>query len=119
MSKKILVIDDEPTILVTLRDRLRMEGYEVITATDGSAAMEAAINERPDIIIMDIMLPDISGYQLCKDIKEIKEINAGIIMMTNKIDAVDAVKAREHGADDFIVTMAGYDAVLESIKNFI
>ncbi|MBL7081905.1 MAG: response regulator [Candidatus Omnitrophica bacterium] len=119
MPKKILVIDDEPVILTTLRDRLILDGYEVITAVDGNSGIEQAEKEKPDLIVLDIMLPDMDGHQVCRIIKGNKKSDAKIIIVTSKIDAIDAVRAKEAGADDFTVKTTGYAALVEAIKHFI
>lgn len=119
MAKKIFVIDDEPAILLTLRDRLLMEGYEVIIASAGKSVIRTAVKEKPDIIVLDIMLPDVKGYQLCQKLKKNKAVNAKIIVVTSKIDAVDAVQAGQSGADDFVVKTTDYNALIDSIKQFM
>lgn len=116
MAKKILVIDDEPVILLGVSDRMRLEGYEVVTAQDGKSGIEQAEKEKPDIIILDIMLPDMTGHEVCKAIKSKVGNKCFVIMATSKIDAVDAKKARDSGADDFTVKTTDYGPLLGAVK---
>ena len=98
--KKILVVDDELAILQTLRFNLERNGYAVCTATDGRSAVALAASERPDLIILDIMLPVLDGIEACKEIR--KKTNAPIIMLTAKDQEIDKVLALELGADDYV-----------------
>lgn len=118
MAKKILIVDDEPLILTTIKDRLTYEGYQILTAVDGKTALAVAEEERPDIVILDIVLPDIDGYQICRAIKANKELASVVIMVTSKIDAVDAVKARDAGADDFVAKTSDHAGILKAIKQY-
>ncbi len=119
MLKKILIIDDEPNILITLKDRLEFEGYEVITAIDGTSGLKQADEGIPDLIILDTMLPDMDGHQVCRTIKTVKKLNIPVIMVTSKIDALDAVRARKSGTDDFTVKTADYGVLLDAVKRHI
>lgn len=98
--KKIMVVDDEPAIRDLLRMLLVREGYEVITAVDGMSAVSLVNTAKPDIVVLDLMLPDIDGHEVCKRIAG----SAGIpiIMLTAKGDIVDKVLGLELGADDYI-----------------
>ena len=99
-NKKILVVDDELAILQTLRFNLERNGYAVCTATDGRAAVTLAASERPDLIILDIMLPVLDGIEACKEIR--KRSSVPIIMLTAKDQEIDKVLALELGADDYV-----------------
>ncbi len=118
MAQKILVVDDEPNILLALSDRLKLEGYDVVSAIDGASGIELAEKEKPDIMILDIMLPDMDGFKVCEAIKGEKKLDIKIVMATSKIDAVDVGKAMQVGADDFTVKTADFAAVLGAIKKF-
>jgi DNA-binding response OmpR family regulator len=98
--KKILVVDDEPTLVATLKYNLEREKYQVITAADGPAAVDAARGTRPDLILLDIMLPGLDGIEVCRVLR--KEMNVPIIMLTAKTTEVDKVVGLEIGADDYI-----------------
>jgi DNA-binding response OmpR family regulator len=100
-TKTILVIEDDLSILRGLRDNLKFEGYEVLFATDGLAGMHKALAESPDMILLDIMLPGVSGYDICRRVKEQKP-NLPIIMLTARGQEVDKVAGLDLGADDYI-----------------
>jgi two-component system alkaline phosphatase synthesis response regulator PhoP len=101
MSKKILIVEDEPGILVSLRDELESEGYIVCTAESGDKALETAKKESPDLIILDIMLPVLNGYEVCKRLRMQGDATP-IIMLTVKDKEVDKVLGLELGADDYV-----------------
>ena len=100
MSKKILVVDDEKLIVKGLRFSLEQEGMEVTTAFDGEEALEKVKNQVFDIILLDIMLPRLSGLEVCQQIREFS--NVPIIMLTAKGDDMDKIMGLEYGADDYI-----------------
>ncbi len=101
MPKKILVVEDEPGILVSLRDELESEGYAVCTAGSGDKALEMAREQDPDLIILDIMLPVMNGYEVCKTLRMEGDATP-IIMLTVKDKEVDKVLGLELGADDYV-----------------
>src|SRR3970282_2555599 len=96
---KILVVDDEETMVRSLSTRLTEEGYEVAVAVDGAQALEAARAERPDLILLDVMLPAIDGMEVCRQIRTWSAVP--IIMLTAKTAGVDTVVGLEVGADDY------------------
>jgi len=101
--KKILVIDDLPENVFMLQDRLEHEGYEVITAYDGKSGIEKAKSERPDLILLDVMMPDITGIEVCKTLVVDKKTSGiPIILVTAKSDAEDTKEGLEAGAFDYI-----------------
>lgn len=101
--KKILVIDDLPENVFMLQDRLESEGHEVITAYDGSSGINKAINEQPDLILLDIVMPGISGIEVCKTlISNTATSSIPIILVTAKADAEDTKEGLEAGAFDYI-----------------
>ena len=100
MPKRILVVDDEPTLVATLRYNLEREGFEVSTAADGEEALSKARTQRPDLIILDLMLPVLSGYEVCRILQ--KETAVPILMLTARSDEVDKVVGLEMGADDYV-----------------
>ncbi len=99
-SKRILIVDDESAILQTLRFNLERSGYLVSTAGDGRSAVTLAASERPDLIVMDIMLPVLDGIEACKEIR--RSSGVPIIMLTAKDQEIDKVLALELGADDYV-----------------
>ncbi|HSL87674.1 MAG TPA: response regulator [Ignavibacteriaceae bacterium] len=101
--KRILVIDDLPENVFMLQDRLEHEGYEVLTAYDGSTGIEKAVLELPDLILLDVMMPDITGIEVCKSLVENpKTKNIPIILVTAKSGAEDTKEGLEAGAFDYI-----------------
>ncbi|MDD7027704.1 MAG: response regulator transcription factor [Lachnospiraceae bacterium] len=100
MGKRVLVVDDEKLIVKGLRFSLEQEGMEVTTAFDGEEALEKVKNQVFDIILLDIMLPRLSGLEVCQQIREFS--NVPIIMLTAKGDDMDKIMGLEYGADDYI-----------------
>lgn len=101
--KKILVVDDLPENVFMLQDRLEHEGYEVITAYEGKTGIEKAENECPDLILLDVMMPEITGIEVCKSlVKNPKTSNIPIILVTAKAGAEDTKEGLEAGAFDYI-----------------
>jgi two-component system, OmpR family, alkaline phosphatase synthesis response regulator PhoP len=102
MSSRVLLVEDETSLLVFLTDRLRSEGYRVETAEDGKAGFERASNEPFDLIILDVMLPLRSGFDVCRDLRQ-RGINVPILMLTARGQVVDRVVGLKIGADDYLV----------------
>ena len=100
--KKILIVEDEESIRGFLKINLKRNGYEVIEVDNGEDGIKIAINEKPAIVILDVMLPGIDGFNVCKRIRE-EEKNIGIIMLTAKSQEIDKITGLEYGADDYIV----------------
>ena len=100
MAAKILVVEDDRNLLDTLRYNLRKEGYNVVAAVDGVEALDVARREKPDLIILDIMLPKLSGFEVCRILR--KEMTIPILMLTAKDEEVDKIVGLEIGADDYM-----------------
>ncbi len=100
MSSKILIVEDDANLLDTLKYNLRKEGYGVAIASDGEQAIEVARREKPDLIILDIMLPKMSGFEVCRILR--KEMTVPILMLTAKADETDKIVGLEIGADDYM-----------------
>jgi DNA-binding response OmpR family regulator len=100
MPRTILVVDDEPTILDTLAYTLERDGYAVVTAADGAQALTAFRREAPDLIILDLMLPELSGTEICRIIR--RESQVPILMLTARDSEIDKVVGLELGADDYV-----------------
>ena len=98
--KKILVIDDEKKIVEIIKAYLERDGYQVISAFDGKTALALADNQHPDLIILDLMLPEISGWDVCRMIR--KESEVPIIMLTARDEVTDKIIGLEMGADDYV-----------------
>lgn len=100
MSKKVLIIEDEKNIVDILKFNLTREGFSTIEAYDGEQGYEMALNEKPDLILLDIMLPKMDGFTVCRRLRQ--EISTPILMLTAKEEEVDKVLGLELGADDYI-----------------
>ena len=100
MSQLILVIDDEPKVARLARDYLEKNGFRVVTAADGQSALTVARREKPDLIILDLMLPQIDGREVCRILR--RESDVPIIMLTALSEEIDQVTGLEIGADDYI-----------------
>lgn len=100
-KKQILIVDDEQSIRTLLDYNLKQAGYDTIMAADGKVAIEMAEIEQPDLILLDLMLPEISGIEVCKMLRS-RDINIPIIMLTAKSDELDKVLGLEIGADDYM-----------------
>ncbi len=111
----VLVIEDEPTIIEFLRTGLTYEGYRVLVATDGNSGIDLARKNRVDIIILDIMLPDIDGFRVCQMLRS-GGITVPIIMLTAKKDVSDHVKGLDLGADDYMTKPFSFDELLARIR---
>ena len=99
-DSRILVVEDDPNLLSALKYNLQKEGYEIVTAIDGAEAVESARRQKPDLIILDIMLPKLNGFEVCRILR--KEMTVPIIMLTAKADETDKIVGLEIGADDYI-----------------
>jgi len=99
-AKRILVVDDEPTLVATVKYNLEREGYSVVTAADGETALSRAREDRPDLVVLDVMLPVIDGFEVCRLLR--REMNVPILMLTAKTEEVDRVVGLEIGADDYV-----------------
>ncbi|GAA0354314.1 response regulator transcription factor [Bacillus horti] len=101
MSQKILVVDDEESIVTLLQFNLEQAGFRVVAAYDGQEALRLAKEERPELIVLDIMLPEISGIDVCKKLRQ-EQVHIPILMLTAKDDEFDKVLGLELGADDYL-----------------
>jgi two-component system OmpR family response regulator len=100
IGSKILIVEDDRTLLDVLKYNLTKDGYEVVGAVDGIQALELARSEKPDLIILDIMLPKLGGFEVCRVLR--KEMTVPILMLTAKVDETDKVVGLEIGADDYM-----------------
>lgn len=113
--KKILIIEDEPNIRELVRYNLKTNGYECVSAEDGIMGITMVHREKPDLILLDIMLPEKNGFEICKELRE-EGNNTPIIMMTAKTEESDKVLGLEYGADDYISKPFGIREMLARIK---
>ena len=123
MHKRILLVEDEPGLVMTLTDRLRSEGYAVEAAGDGDTGLSRALNESFDLIILDVMLPQRNGFDLCRDLRQHRN-QTPIIMLTARGQLVDKVVGLKLGADDYLAKpfemielLARVEALLRRIPN--
>jgi DNA-binding response OmpR family regulator len=102
-DKKILIVDDEQFILMALTDAVENEGFICLTASDGEEALEVARREKPDLILLDIMMPKKDGFEVCKELKSDPETkHIPVVMLSAKSQAVDIEKGKQVGADDYV-----------------
>lgn len=102
MMPRILIIEDERPMLVALRDILAAEGYRVLAAADGEVGLARAIEEKPCLILLDVMLPKLDGYALCAELRRLR-VAAPVLMLTAKAQVQDRVTGLDSGADDYLV----------------
>ncbi|MBI2842471.1 MAG: response regulator transcription factor [Armatimonadetes bacterium] len=113
-KQKVLLIDDEENVCELVSLYFDRAGYEVITATDGADGIEKARQNRPDIIILDLMLPGMDGLDVCKEVR--KSSNVPIVMLTARVDEVDRVLGLEIGADDYVTKPFSPRELLARVK---
>lgn len=114
MSKTVLIVDDEKAIVDILKFNLKREGYEILEAYDGEEGLKLAMEQKPDLVLLDVMLPSMPGFDVCKKIRE--KSNMPIIMLTARTDEIDKVLGLELGADDYITKPFGIREVMARVK---
>jgi DNA-binding response OmpR family regulator len=120
MKKKVLIVDDEPNIIVPLQFLMEQNGYDVIVAPTGEAAMEAIAANRPDLILLDIMLPGIDGYQVCQSIRTKSEWqDIKIIFISAMGREVDVAKGLALAADAYITKPFAIADVVEKVNHLL
>ena len=117
MSARILIVDDEPPIVDMLAYNLQRANYEVIIARDGQEALDIALQEEPDLIILDLMLPRLDGLEVCRALR--KERDVPIIMLTARDGEVDRVVGLELGADDYVVKPFSVRELMARVKSVL
>ena len=115
---KILVVEDEPNMVAGLRDNFEFEGYQVITARDGVEGLQRALEESPDVVILDVMMPRMSGLEVCKQLRA-KRSSIPIIMLTARGQEVDKVVGLELGADDYVTKPFSIRELLARVKSVL
>ena len=113
-NSKILVVEDEPTLVDTLDYSLRRQNYIVVTATDGRMAIGKARTEQPDLVVLDIMLPGLDGFEVCRILRQ--EMNVPILMLTARTEEIDKVVGLEVGADDYLTKPFSMRELVARIK---
>lgn len=114
MPSRVLVVDDEPNILATLAPLLRARGYDVLTTMTGRNAIETVDRNRPDVIVLDLGLPDMDGVEVCRTIRE--TTNVPIVVLTARGSENDKVRALDEGADDYVTKPFGVEEFLARIR---
>ena len=112
---KILVVEDEPKMVAGLRDNFEFEGYEVITAADGVEGLQRALDDTPDLVVLDVMMPRLSGLEVCKQLRA-QRGSIPIIMLTARGQEVDKVVGLELGADDYVTKPFSIRELLARVK---
>ena len=120
MSKRILIADDETDIVETLQFMLEVEGFECLTAYNGEDALNLAKREMPDLLILDVMMPTINGYKVCRLLKfDAKYKNIPILMVTARSQEEDKMIGEETGADEYITKPFEINDVVEKVKKYL
>lgn len=114
MAEKVLVVDDEKNIVDILAFNLKKEGYEVLKASNGKDGVEIAFSDDPDLILLDIMMPELDGFEACKMIRE--KLNTPIIMLTARAEELDKVFGLELGADDYVTKPFSVRELMARVK---
>ncbi|ANC78121.1 response regulator transcription factor [Fictibacillus nanhaiensis] len=115
MSQKLLVVEDEISISTLLQFNLEQAGFQVVTAMDGKSGLEKAESEEPNLIILDLMLPEMDGIEVCKELR-LRKLNIPILMLTAKDDEFDKVLGLELGADDYMTKPFSPREVVARVK---
>lgn len=112
---RILVIEDEAPMRMALEDILKADGYRVLTAGDGQAGLEAAISERPDLVLLDVMLPKVDGLTICAELRS-RDAGMPVLMLTARGQVSDRVAGLDTGADDYLVKPFSTDELLARVR---
>src|SRR6266540_640791 len=112
---RILIVDDEPEMVRGLEDNLRFEGYQTLAAGDGNRGLQLALTEAPDLILLDIMMPGMSGWDVCRELR-LRGLDVPVIMLTARGEEVDRVLGLELGADDYVTKPFGLRELLARIR---
>jgi len=115
MDKKILVVDDEPTFVRLISQTLTHKGYEVLTAGDGQEALRLLFVHRPDLVLLDVMMPKMDGWQTCSRIREISDVPIAILTGKRKSEE-DIVRGLDYGADDYLIKSIGSKELVARVR---
>jgi DNA-binding response OmpR family regulator len=117
-AKQILIVEDDPVLLRGLKDNFETQGYTVRTARDGQKGLEAVLAEPPDLLLLDLMLPKVNGYEICRTARA-RQLDMPIIMLTAKGQEDDIVRGLELGADDYVTKPFSIRELLARVKAFL
>ncbi|MDX1984831.1 MAG: response regulator, partial [Bryobacteraceae bacterium] len=112
---KLLIVEDEPEMVLALRDNCEFEGYEVEVASDGEQAIRMALQTQPDLILLDVMLPKLSGLDVCRRLRQ-QRVDTPIIVLTARGEELDKVAALDLGADDYVTKPFGIPELMARIR---
>src|SRR5438445_12218264 len=115
MNSRLLIVEDELPMRTALKDCLEGEGYRVLTAADGELGLERALKEKPDLILLDIMLPKLDGFALCAELRRLS-LDVPVLMLTAKGQVEDRVTGLDAGADDYLVKPFSTDELLARVR---
>jgi two-component system alkaline phosphatase synthesis response regulator PhoP len=117
---KILIVDDEPDLVETIRFALELEGYNVLVAVNGEEGLNAARQEKPDLILLDLMLPKLDGYKVCRLLKfDERYKSIPILMLTAKTQDKDRMLGKETGANEYLTKPFDMDELMTKIKSYL
>lgn len=118
--KKVLIAEDDPNILISLDFLMRKRGYEVYVARDGKEAWEMAQKHKPDVVLLDVMMPFINGYEVCENIKNAQETkHAAVIFLSAKSRDEDIQKGYDSGASAYITKPFSTKEIIERVRDFL
>ncbi|CAI8008849.1 Alkaline phosphatase synthesis transcriptional regulatory protein PhoP [Geodia barretti] len=117
MSNTVLVVEDEPNLLMALKYTLEQEGYDTLTAVDGESGLRIAQSRSPDLVILDVMLPSLDGFEVCRILR--RQSNIPILMLTARGEEVDRVVGLELGADDYVTKPFNMRELLARVRNML
>lgn len=116
IKKNIFMIDDDPLALQMIKAALESEGHAVMAFSEFEALSQELQRSLPDLVLIDIVMPKVSGLEVCRKIKEIRPHPPQVIVMTGKLDAIDPIKARKMGADDFVVKTSDMAVLVQAVR---
>jgi DNA-binding response OmpR family regulator len=110
-ARKVLIVEDDPALLRGLKDNFQAQGYQVRTANDGEKGLEALLRDRPDLVLLDVMLPKINGYEICR-LARSRHLRTPILMLSAKCRVDDVLRGSAVGADDYLTKPFGLRGLL-------
>ncbi len=117
-SKRVLIVEDDPTLLRGLKDNFETQGYQVRTASDGQKGLETLLHDPPDLLLLDLMLPKLNGYEICRRARS-AQLDLPIIMLTAKGQEDDIIRGLELGADDYVTKPFSIRELIARVKAFL
>ena len=119
-AKTILIVDDSPTEMMLMHSALRGKGYTLLSATDGEQALQMAMQQKPDLVLLDVILPKKNGFQVCRQLKTAPETKATkVIMITSKTQESDRFWGLKQGADDYLTKPCSPEDLLRSVERLV